>query len=212
MLGSSIDGDDAAQETLVRAWQSLDRLESPSSIRSWLYRIATNVCVDAWKRRDRLPVPVGPSLATVRAAAIASGGTDGTDPAELVVSRESVRSALVPLFHLPRRQRAVFILREVLRWHAAEVAALLGVSVQAVNGALQRARASVAAQRYGATDLDRLDPPGDEQDERLEQYVDAFVRADLDALIAGLRMDALPAGRQQSGGDITAAAVERPPS
>ena len=160
MLGSVFEADDAVQETMVRAWRGLAGFEGRSAVRSWLYRIATNVCLDMVRGRQRRarPMDLGPSstadgvlgpmlpehawVTPVPDARVLPG--DG-DPAELAVSRESVRLALVTaLQHLPARQRAVLILRDVLRWHASEVAELLESSVASVNSALQRARATLA--------------------------------------------------------------------
>ena len=144
MLGSAVDADDAAQETMVRAWQALHRFEGRSSIRSWLYRIATNVCVDVYKRRRRRP-----ELLDLPSDGIPTPAADeaAADPAEVLVRRESVRHALVVAFGLPPRQRTVLILREVHRLSAAEVAEVTGMSVAAVNSSLQRARASLQLRR-----------------------------------------------------------------
>ncbi|MGB8995568.1 MAG: RNA polymerase subunit sigma-70, partial [Pseudonocardiaceae bacterium] len=160
MLGSFFEADDAVQDTMVRAWRGLDGFEGRSAVRSWLYRIATNVCLDMLRGRERRarPMDLGPSstaeaslgpmlpehtwLQPVPDARVLSG--DGI-PAELAVSRETIRLAFVTaLQHLPPKQRAVLILREVLRWQATEVAELLETSVASVNSALQRARATLA--------------------------------------------------------------------
>jgi RNA polymerase sigma-70 factor (ECF subfamily) len=204
MLGSAFEAEDAVQETLVRAWRALDRFEGRSSLRSWLYRIATNVCFDllnGTKRRAR-PMDLGPA----QSASAPVGGTlpettwiqpvpDSSvlpahaDPADLAVARDSVRLAFIAaLQHLPPQQRAVLILREVLSWRAAEVADLLGTSVAAVNSALQRARATLAAR-----DLDSSQPvaPMDDSDrELLARYLDAFERYDMDELTSLLHEDA----------------------
>ncbi|KQS66153.1 sigma-70 family RNA polymerase sigma factor [Modestobacter sp. Leaf380] len=207
MLGSSFDAEDAVQDTMVRAWRSLDKLQGPGALRSWLYRIATNVCLDALDGRKRraLPVdlsdepsaPVEASLAGslpegswVEPALTRQVVAVGSDPADVAVTRDSVRLAFVAALQvLPPRQRAVLVLREVLRWKAEEVARLLDTSVPAVNSALQRARATVAAQteagkaRPGEVDAD--------QTQLLAGYVDAFTRYDMDAFVALLHADAV---------------------
>ncbi len=203
MLGSAFEAEDAVQETLVRAWRSLDRFEGRSSLRSWLYRIATNVCLSmlgASQRRARpmdlqparsadtpLPAPLGEAL-WIEPVPDAKVVPEGADPAEVAVARESVRLAFVAaLQHLPPRQRAVLILREVLRWHAEEVAELLETSVASVNSALQRARATLASRKPSETDGE---PIGEEKEELLRRYVDAFERYDMDSLTALLAEDA----------------------
>jgi RNA polymerase sigma-70 factor (ECF subfamily) len=204
MLGSPFDAEDAVQDTMVRAWRSIDRFEGRSSLRSWLYRIATNVCFDMLDGRQRraMPMDLGPArsadtvlapplpqtawLEPVPDARVVPG--DG-DPAAITELRDTVRLAFVAaLQHLPPRQRAVLILREVLQWKAAEVAELLETSVASVNSALQRARATLAENEVGEDT--RPDPLDAEQQELLARYVDAFERYDLDALTALLREDA----------------------
>jgi RNA polymerase sigma-70 factor (ECF subfamily) len=204
MLGSGFDAEDAVQETLVRAWRAGESFEGRSSVRSWLYRIATNVCLDALRGRQRRarPVELGPSRPPVESSldAILPEGAwvspiaddrvlpPEADPAELAAARDSVRLAFVAaLQRLPARQRAVLILCEVLRWHAAEVAELLDTSVPAVNSALQRARATL-----GSVDTE-VRPLAVEADQRdlLARYVDAFERYDVDALVRLLRDDAV---------------------
>ncbi len=204
MLGSSSDAEDAVQDTMVRAWRAYDRFEGRSSLRSWLYRIATNVCFDLLngKQRRARPMDFGPAatadapLAPPRAEAtwlepVPDGRvlpTEG-DPADLAIARESIRLAFVAaLQHLPARQRAVLILREVLRWQATEVAELLDTTVASVNSALQRARATL--ETSGVTDTDPLEPLDEEQRSLLARYVDAFERYDLDALVSLLSEDA----------------------
>jgi RNA polymerase sigma-70 factor (ECF subfamily) len=204
MLGSAFEAEDAAQETLVRAWRGLDRFEGRAALRSWLYRIATNVCLDmlnSSQRRAR-PMDLGPaSTANSPVSAPLPEPTwlmpvpdsrvlpEGGDPAEVAVARETIRLAFVAaLQHLAPRQRAVLILREVLSWPASDVAELLQTSVASVNSALQRARATLAAANVSATDT--LRPMDDEQRALLARYVDAFERYDLDSLTSLLHEDA----------------------
>ncbi len=204
MLGSAFDADDAVQETLVRAWQGLDRFEGRSALRSWLYRIATNVCLDSLRSRQRRALPM--DLSTPVPAHTAPGEAlpeqtwiqpmpDGDivpahgDPAERVVYRDTVRLAFVAaLQHLPPRQRAVLILREVLCWQAAEVAELLDTTVASVNSALQRARATLAASSLEASQAP--DPMDDEHAALLARYVEAFERYDIESLVTLLHEDA----------------------
>ncbi len=204
MLGSAFEAEDAVQETMLRAWRSLDRFEGRSSVRSWLYRIATNVCLDMLTGKERRARPMdmeAPRPATTPLPEPLPEGTwilpvpDGrlvpedADPAELVESRETIRLAFVAaLQHLPPRQRAVLILREVLRWNASEVAELLQTSVASVNSALQRARATL--EKVDVEDTDTFRPMDEEQRALLARYVDAFERYDMDSLTALLREDA----------------------
>jgi RNA polymerase sigma-70 factor (ECF subfamily) len=204
MLGSAFEAEDAVQETFVRAWRAYDRFEGRSALRSWLYRIATNVCLDLLNERKRRarPMDLGPAstadaplgtplpeLTWIEPIPDGRVVAEAGDPAELAVSRESVRLAFVTaLQHLPPRQRAVLILRDVLRWRASEVAELLDSSVASVNSALQRARATLAA--ADLTDTEPLKPEDEAQRSLLERYVDAFERYDMDALTALLRADA----------------------
>jgi RNA polymerase sigma-70 factor (ECF subfamily) len=207
MLGSVFEAEDAVQETLVRAWRAADRFEGRSSLRSWLYRIATNVCLDslnAGKRRAR-PMDLSPAshadavlpdmtpesmwvepVPDARAVPAAGAG----DPADVVVSRETIRLAFVAaLQHLPPRQRAVLILREVLAWKASETAELLGTTVASVNSALQRARATLADAEV-TVDAPPAAPMDGAQEALLARYVDAFERYDLDSLTSLLHEDA----------------------
>jgi len=204
MLGSSFEAEDAVQETMVRAWRGFDRFEGRSALRSWLYRIATNVCLDMIQGRQRRALPMdlvssssgdseaGPRLPESKWIQPIPDGRavqPTEDPAELTATRETIRVAFIAaLQHLPGRQRAVLILREVLRWKASEVAELLDTSVVSVNSALQRARSTLAASNVAESDV--LMPEDDEQRELLARYVDAFERFDIDSLVALLHEDA----------------------
>jgi RNA polymerase sigma-70 factor (ECF subfamily) len=197
MLASPFEAEDAVQETMLRAWRSLDRFEGRSALRSWLYRIATNVCLDLLdgrKRRAR-PMDLGPAgqpveanLHTLPEVTWIEPIPDElvSDPAEVAVARDTIRLAFVAaLQHLPPRQRAVLILCEVLRWQASEVGDLLETSVASVNSALQRARATLSAIEPAA--------PGtlSEPDRQLlARYVKAFEDYDMEALTALIREDA----------------------
>jgi len=203
MLGSPFDAEDAVQDTFVRAWRSRDSFEGRAAVRSWLYRIATNVCLDTLKSKERRirPMDLGPaqepleknlhtrSEATWLEPIPEQLVAPERDPADVTVERESIRLALVAaLQHLPPRQRAVLILREVLRWEASEVAQLLDTSVASVNSALQRARATLARSNLSASEAA---PRLSESDRAmLERYVAAFERYDLSALTSLLREDA----------------------
>ncbi len=203
MLGSPFEAEDAVQETLLRAWRSYDRFEGRAALRSWLYRIATNVCFDLLNGRERRarPMDLGPAqepvaenLNTLPETTWIQPAPDGLvvpegDPADVAVARETIRLAFVAaLQHLPPRQRAVLILCEVLRWHATEVAELLETSVASVNSALQRARATLAAGNVSAADPN---PPLDEADKALlARYVAAFEAYDIEALTALIQEDA----------------------
>jgi RNA polymerase sigma-70 factor, ECF subfamily len=186
MLGPC-DAEDAVQETLVRAWRAFDRFEGRAALRSWLYRIALNVCLDGLRARQRhgrriemtaheltrCPAPWGHPTAV---AATPAGAVDAalSNPADTAVAREAVGLALATLMRLPPRPRAVLILRDVLRWKAVEVAELLDTTVASVNSALQRARSTLAAGNPSSADTR---PPGDvTQREVLARYVDAFER------------------------------------
>ena len=205
MLGSAFEAEDAVQETLLRAWRNLDQVEGRAELRTWLYRIATNVCLSmlgARQRRAR-PMDLGPAgMAEAEALGAPLPEStwlepipDGravpatTDPADVAVARESIRLAFVAaLQHLPPRQRAVLILREVLRWRASEVAELLETSVASVNSALQRARSTLAAADLSATEA--AVPLDEEKRALLARYVDAFERYDMAQLTSLLHEDA----------------------
>jgi RNA polymerase sigma-70 factor, ECF subfamily len=203
MLGSPFEAEDAVQETLLRAWRSLERFEGRASLRSWLYRIATNVCLDmaGAKQRRARPMELGearapdgpigeilPETTWIEPVPDALVLADDGDPAAVAQSRETIRLAFVAaLQHLPPRQRATLILCEVLHWKASEVAELLETSVQAVNSALQRARATLAQ----TPTLDAANGALSERDNTLlERYVDAFERYDIAALTSLIAQDA----------------------
>lgn len=202
MLGSAFEADDAVQETMVRAWKGIDGFEGRSSVRSWLYRIATNICLDQLRGRQRRarPMDLGPAGSTdtfqgrtlpehawLQPIPDARVLPEDGDPAEIAAARESIRLAFVAaLQHLPARQRAVLILREVLRWQATEVAELLETSVASVNSALQRARATLASHDLDASGATTSDVA---QQELVARYVDAFERYDIESLVALLRHD-----------------------
>lgn len=212
-LRSRSEAEDAVQETFIRAWRNYDRFRGESSLRTWLYSIAANVCVDVLGSPQRRALPMdigtapglesaaGPSLSSVpqvapsgAAGASSPAGHTG-DPAEAVASRDAVRLAFATLLHLPPRQRAVLVLCEVLRWQATEVADLLGTTVASVTSALQRARSTLAT--VGASGQVRAvrarAVPGD----LLPCFVDAFDSCDIDALVSLLR-------RGVSGGPASA--------
>jgi RNA polymerase sigma-70 factor (ECF subfamily) len=204
MLGAPSEAEDAVQETLLRAWRAADRFEGRATARTWLYRIAHNVCIDMHRspQRRARPMEMGPASRTselvlgdqreehvfVQPAPDAMVVDLSGDPAEVAAARESIRLAFVAaLQHLPPKQRSVLILCEVLKVPAAEVADLLGTTVASVNSALQRARATLADRP-----VDRLDDPLDERHQQLlARYVDAFERYDIDELVTLLRDDAI---------------------
>ena len=201
MLGSAFDAEDAVQETMVRAWRSLDRFEGRSSVKTWLYRIATNVCLDALSDGSRRARPIEEgAVGSVEDALETRPRTHwlepipdarvlpaDADPYELTVLRQTIRLAFVAaLQHLPARQRAALLLTEVLGWSAAEVAECLDTSVAAANSALQRARATLASRNA----VDSREPLSDTEATLLDRYVEAFHRYDVDALVALLREDA----------------------
>lgn len=201
MLGSPFEAEDAVQDTFVRALRGIDRFEGRAALRTWLYRIATNVCLDRLKGRDhRLrPMDLGPArepiesnLRTLPEVTWLEPIPDSlavTDPADVAVARDSIRLAFIAaLQHLPPRQRAVLILCEVLRWQASEVAELLDTSIASVNSALQRARATL--QERGVSSADPAPAIDDEHRALLARYVQAFERYDVHALTALIRKDA----------------------
>ncbi len=204
MLGSGFEAEDAVQETLVRAWRNAERFEGRSSIRTWLYRIATNVCIDMQRhvQRRARPMEMGPSsppdesflgpllpeATWVTPIPDADVAPERSDPGDIAEHRETIRLAFVTaLQHLPARQRAALILCEVLRWQASEAAELLDSTVPAINSALQRARATLAAvtPSSGSEPLDAADRA------LLQRYLDAFERYDVEALVGLLREDAI---------------------
>jgi RNA polymerase sigma-70 factor (ECF subfamily) len=204
MLGSVHDAEDLVQETYLRAWRFQDKFEGRSSVRTWLYRIATNVCLTALESRSRRPMPSGlgqeasdpfgtlvertevPWLEPLPDAMVAAEG----DPATVVTARESLRLAFVAaLQHLPPRQRAVLVLREVLGWRAAEVAELLDTSTAAVNSMLQRARAQLDKAQPAADTVDEPDDPA--QRALLDRYVAAFESYDVEAIVQLFSDDAV---------------------
>jgi RNA polymerase sigma-70 factor, ECF subfamily len=193
MLASPFEAEDAVQETFIRAWRGYERFEGRSALRSWLYRIATNVCLDMLgsKERRARPMDLGPArepmLENLKTLPEVTWIEPIPDPADVAVERDTIRLAFVAaLQHLPPRQRAALVLCEVLRWQASEVAELLETSVASVNSALQRARATLAETDASET-TDELD---DEGRALLERYVSAFEQYDLDALTSLIREDA----------------------
>jgi RNA polymerase sigma-70 factor, ECF subfamily len=205
MLGSVHDAEDLVQETYLRAWRAYHGFEGRSSLRTWLYRIATNVCLTALESRTRRPLPTGlgnPSadpgdplverteVAWLEPVPDAMLGASGSDPAAIVTSRESVRLALIAaLQHLPPRQRAVLVLRDVLRLRAAEVADVLDTSTAAVNSTLQRARAQI--DQAGLTEDDVVEPTEPGQRELLDRYVHALEGKDIPAIVELFTADAV---------------------
>jgi RNA polymerase sigma-70 factor (ECF subfamily) len=204
MLGSPFEAEDAVQETMLRAWRSMDRFEGRASLRSWLYRIATNVCLDILAGRERRarPMDLGPAQEPIEANLHTLPETTWiqpmpdsltvspeADPADVAASRETIRLAFVAaLQHLPPRQRAVLILCEVLRWKASEVAELLETSVASVNSALQRARATLEAHDVSAEA--RSSSVDEANEELLARYVAAFEAYDMEALTSLIKEDA----------------------
>jgi RNA polymerase sigma-70 factor, ECF subfamily len=205
MLGSVHDAEDLVQETYLRAWRAYGGFEHRSSVRTWLYQIATNACLTALQRRGRRvlpsgltgpsddphspPVPAGSEVSWLQPIPDALVGPDPADPAAIVTAREDLRLALIAsLQHLPARQRAVLLLRDVLAFPAAEVAAVLDISTAAVKSALQRARARMEEVSATADGTIELDEP--QARALLERYIAAFENADADALKEVLREDA----------------------
>jgi RNA polymerase sigma-70 factor, ECF subfamily len=204
MLGAASESEDAVQETFLRAWRNYESFEGRATLKTWLYRIATNVCLDMLDGSQRRARPMDLSEPRSASAPLGDALPEATwiqpipddlvmaqegDPAELAVMRESVRLAFVAaLQHLPPKQRAVLVLREVLRWKADEVAQLLDTTVASVNSALQRARATLAS--IPSHDSEPHRPMDDEQRVLLSRYVEAFESYDLDALTSLLREDA----------------------
>jgi RNA polymerase sigma-70 factor, ECF subfamily len=195
MLASPFEAEDAVQETFLRAWRGFESFEGRAALRSWLYRIATNVCLDLLSGRERRarPMDLGPASEPIEAnlktlPEVTWIQPVPTDPEEIAVSRESIRLAFVAaLQHLPARQRAVLILCEVLRWKASEVAELLETSVASVNSALQRARATLET-----ADIVDTAPTVEEADaDLLARYVEAFQAYDMEALTALIKEDAV---------------------
>jgi RNA polymerase sigma-70 factor (ECF subfamily) len=196
MLASPFEAEDAVQETFIRAWRNLDKFEGRAALRSWLYKIATNVCLDMLGGRERRarPIDLGPAQEPIEAnlneRSEATWIQPIPDPAVVAESNETTRLALVAaLQHLPPKQRAVLILCEVLRWKAGEVAELLDTSVASVNSALQRARGTLDEQDLSVTDASRSVDEADE--ELLSRYVAAFEAYDMDALVPLIKEDAI---------------------
>ena len=204
MLGSGFEAEDATQETMIRAWRRSDSLQDRAALKSWLFRIATNVCLDQIEGRKRRARPVdladagsadtpvgAPLPETTWVLPIAGGQVvdPDADPETRMAAAESLRLAFVAaLQHLPARQRVVLVLREVLRWSAKEVADMLETSVASVNSALQRARATL--DELALEDADAPARPSDEDERRLlEQYLEAFAEYDIDRIVALLRYD-----------------------
>ena len=204
MLGSVMDADDAVQETMLRAWRGLDRFDQRASMKTWLYRIATNVCLDTLSRSKRTlrvrplelrdtpwsvddPLTSRPPEEWVEPIPDDAAIPADSDPEERAILRESIRLAVVAaLQYLPPRQRAVLLLTQVLNWSAAEVAESLDMSVAAVNSALQRARATLAARNPSVMPRDLTT----EQQQVVARYVEAFERYDVDALTKLLHEEA----------------------
>jgi RNA polymerase sigma-70 factor (ECF subfamily) len=202
MLGSVHDAEDLVQETYLRAWRAYERFEGRSSLRVWLYRIATTACLTALDHRSRRYLPAGLNPAASnpdRLLPVVDSGIDwvqplpdamAADPAAIVAARDSVRLAFIAaLQHLPAKQRAVLILRDVLAWRAAEVAEFLGITTNAVNNSLLRARAQI---REAAPEEDDLAEPAHPiRRQLLDHYITAFAEADVNGLVRLLHKDAI---------------------
>jgi RNA polymerase sigma-70 factor (ECF subfamily) len=205
MLGSVHDAEDLVQETYLRAWRSYDRFEGRSSLRTWLHRIATRACLTALESRSRRPLPTGlgspsadasdtlveqPEVPWLEPIPDAMAGAEMTDPAAIVTARQSLRLALIAaLQHLPPRQRAVLILRDVLEWRAAEVAEVLDTTTTAVNSILQRARAQL--DQAAPTEDEIVEPTAADQRELLDRYVAAFENKDITGIVELFTKDAV---------------------
>ncbi|WP_407652678.1 sigma-70 family RNA polymerase sigma factor [Amycolatopsis cynarae] len=205
MLGSVHDAEDLVQETYLRAWRAYDRFEGRSSLRTWLYRIATRVCLTALEGREKRPLPTGlgapgsqagdplverDEVPWLEPVPDAMTGVESGDPAAIVTSRESIRLALIAaLQYLPPRQRAVLILRDVLQWRAAEVAQVLDTTTTAVNSILQRARAQL--DQTAPHENEVVEPSAADQRELLEKFVTAFERKDIAAMVELFTKDAI---------------------
>lgn len=205
MLGSVHDAEDLVQETYLRAWRSYDRFEGRSSLRTWLHRIATRACLTALESRSRRPLPTGlgapsadasdtlveqPEVPWLEPIPDAMAGAETTDPAAIVAARQSLRLALIAaLQHLPPRQRAVLILRDVLAWRAAEVAEVLDTTTTAVNSILQRARAQL--DQAAPTEDEIVEPTAADQRELLDRYVAAFEDKDIAGIVELFTKDAV---------------------
>ena len=201
MSGSVHEAEDLVQETFLRAWKAYHGFEGRSSVRTWLYRIATNVCLTALEDKAKRPLPTGLGAPSTTAGEPLVSADEVlwlepvpdamiADPAEQAASRDTIRLAFVAaLQHLPARQRAVLILRDVLKWRAAEVAEALEISTAAVNSILQRAHAQMEKAQLTAESI--TEPVADEHKELLEKYVTAFWEKDITTIVSLLKQDAI---------------------